>query len=123
MHRRCALPTRRSARSISGAALRIAVHDYAGHVFQFDLSKALARRGHVVRHFFYADDIGPKGPIERDEADPSTYSVEPISIDYSYNKGSFVRRRRGDRRYGKAAARRVGAFRPDIVISGNTPLD
>ena len=31
-------------------SLRVLVHDFAGHPFQIDLSRALARRGHTVRH-------------------------------------------------------------------------
>jgi colanic acid biosynthesis glycosyl transferase WcaI len=103
--------------------LQIAVHDYAGHVFQFDLSRALARRGHVVRHFFFADDIGPKGPSETNADDPPTLSIEAISIGVPYSKGNFLRRRNGDVRYGATAARRISAFQPDVIISGNTPLD
>jgi colanic acid biosynthesis glycosyl transferase WcaI len=103
--------------------LQIAVHDYAGHVFQFDLSRALARRGHVVRHFFFADDIGPKGPAETSADDPPGLSIEPISIGVPYSKGNFLRRRNGDVHYGRAAAKAIAAFRPDVVISGNTPLD
>jgi len=103
--------------------LQIAVHDYAGHVFQFDLSRALARRGHVVRHFFFADDIGPKGPTQTSANDPPTLSIEPISTGVPYSKGDFLRRRAGDIRYGRVAAKAITAFRPDVVISGNTPLD
>ena len=103
--------------------MQIAVHDYAGHVFQFDLSRALARRGHVVRHFFFADDIGPKGPSQTGADDPPTLSIDPISIGIPYSKDNFVQRRNGDLRYGRIAAQRIAAFRPDVVISGNTPLD
>jgi colanic acid biosynthesis glycosyl transferase WcaI len=103
--------------------LQIAVHDYAGHVFQFDLSRALARRGHVVRHFFFADDIGPKGPTQTGPDDPPTLSIEPISIGVPYSKDNFLQRRNGDLRYGAIAAQRIAAFKPDVVISGNTPLD
>jgi len=103
--------------------VRIAVHDYAGHPFQFELSKALARRGHVVRHFFFAEDAGPKGATEVSPDDPETYSIAPISIGVPYSKSSFVRRRSGDRRYGRIAGDQIAAFRPDLVISGNTPSE
>lgn len=103
--------------------MRIAVHDYAGHPFQFELSRALARRGHVVRHFFFAEDIGPKGSSEAEPGAPTTYSVEPISMGVAYDKASLVGRRNGDIRYGHIAGRAIAAFRPDVVISGNTPLE
>jgi len=101
--------------------MRIAVHDYAGHPFQFQLTRALARRGHVARHFFYADDVGPKG-AEAAGDDPPTYSAQPLSVG-GYSKSNFVRRLAGDLRYGAAAAAAIAAFEPDVVISGNTPLD
>ena len=103
--------------------MRIAVHDYAGHPFQFELSRALAARGHTVRHFFFADDPGPKGASTVAASDPEGFSVEPISLRLRYRKDKFFRRALGDLLYGRAAYRRVKAFRPDIVISGNTPLD
>ncbi len=103
--------------------MRIAVHDYAGHPFQFEMSRALARRGHVVRHFFFADDPGPKGDTARRPDDPADFSVAPISIRLAYSKERFVRRLLGDLLYGREAARQIRRFRPDVVISGNTPLD
>ena len=103
--------------------MRVAIHDYAGHPFQFELSRELAKRGHVVRHFFYADDPGPKGPARVGPGDPSGFSIEAIRIRWRYSKDKILRRYVGDRLYAVAAARRVAAFRPDVVISGNTPLD
>ncbi|HEX4182166.1 MAG TPA: glycosyltransferase family 4 protein [Caulobacteraceae bacterium] len=103
--------------------MRIAIHDYAGHPFQFELSRTLARRGHVVRHFFFAEDAGPKGASEVGPDDPEGFSIEPVSIGGTYSKSSFIRRRNADLRYGRIAGRRISAFAPDVVISGNTPSE
>jgi glycosyltransferase involved in cell wall biosynthesis len=103
--------------------VRIAVHDYAGHPFQFELSRALARRGHEVRHFFFAEDVGPKGSSSVRPDDPKMFSIEPISIGTTYSKSSLLQRRSGDLRYGRIAGRRIAAFNPDVVISGNTPSE
>jgi colanic acid biosynthesis glycosyl transferase WcaI len=103
--------------------VRIVVHDYAGHPFQTDLSRELAGRGHTVRHMFFAGDQGPKGAMRRKADDPPGFSVEPIAIGRDYLKRDFVGRWRNDRAYGVAAASRIGAWAPDLVISGNTPLD
>ncbi|MEO6339799.1 MAG: glycosyltransferase family 4 protein [Caulobacteraceae bacterium] len=102
--------------------MRIAVHDYAGHPFQFDLSRELARRGHEVGHFYFAGDNGPKGATTLPD-DPAGLSVTPIEVAGQYDKANLLLRRRMDQQYGKAAAERIRAFRPDVVISGNTPLD
>ncbi|WIM12695.1 glycosyltransferase family 4 protein [Enhydrobacter sp.] len=102
---------------------RIALHDYCGHPFQFALSRELARRGHEVRHFFFAEDMGPKGDVRRLPDDPGTFSIEPISIGRAYSKQNLIRRRQADVLYGQLASRRIAAFAPDVTISGNTPLE
>ncbi len=102
--------------------MRIAVHDYAGHPFQLELSRELARRGHQVRHFYFAEDIGPKGASTVGPDDPAGLSIEPISMG-GYSKTNLLQRRQGDIRYGKVAAKAIAAFEPDIVLSGNTPVE
>lgn len=105
------------------STLRIAVHDYAGHPFQFELSRALAHRGHTVRHFFFGGDRGPKGAAARQPDDNANFSVEAIELPWSYSKARFVRRFLADQFYARRVAARIAAFRPDVVLSGNTPLD
>jgi colanic acid biosynthesis glycosyl transferase WcaI len=102
---------------------RIALHDYCGHPFQFELSRELARRGHEVRHFFFAEDMGPKGNTARLSSDPANFSIEPISIGRPYFKQNLVRRRQADILYGQLASQRIASFAPDVTISGNTPLE
>jgi glycosyltransferase involved in cell wall biosynthesis len=103
--------------------MRIAVHDYAGHPFQFDLSRQLARNGHEVRHCFFGEDVGPKGDLQRRPDDPPGFSIEPIRIGRDYRKDRFIQRRADDLAYGRKAGAHIAAFRPDVVISGNTPLE
>ena len=43
--------------------LRIAVHDYSGHPFQVQLSRALAERGHEVLHLYSTRFQTPRGPL------------------------------------------------------------
>lgn len=101
----------------------IYLHDYAGHPFQAELSRALARRGATVTHAFFADDIGPKGDLARRADDPSSLSFSPLSLGEPYSKESFVRRRFQDLRYGALAAAEIERLRPDVVLSGNTPTE
>lgn len=112
----------RPARKPRGTS-RIAIHDYCGHPFQFALSRELARRGHEVRHFYFAEDMGPKGDTRRLPDDPASFSIEPISIGRSYSKQNLIRRREADILYGALASRTIASFAPDITISGNTPLE
>jgi colanic acid biosynthesis glycosyl transferase WcaI len=103
--------------------MRIAVHDYAGHPFPYELSRALAGRGHTVGHFYFAGDMGPKGEAVRRPGDPESFAVFPITTGEAYSKTNLVQRRRGDILYGRATEAALRAFRPDVVISGNTPLE
>ncbi len=103
--------------------MRIAVHDYAGHPFQFELSRQLAREGHVVRHFYFAGDAGPKGDASVRADDAAGFSVDAIDLDGAYSKEKLFQRRAMDIRYGREAGARIAAFQPDVVISGNTPVE
>jgi glycosyltransferase involved in cell wall biosynthesis len=103
--------------------VRILVHDYAGHPFQFELSRALAHRGHQVVHAYFEGDKGPKGRVSRSADDPDTYDIVPIGIDAPYSKHKFISRWRNDKTYGAATAEVIRRLSPDVIISSNTPLD
>ena len=101
--------------------LRMMVHDYAGHPFQVALSRCLAARGHEVAHAYFAGDPGPKGALAPRGADDPVRFLG-VGIDRRLRQGRA--RRRGiaaTSAYGRAAARAVAAFRPEVVVSGNTP--
>ena len=104
--------------------MRIAVHDYAGHPFQVQLSRELARRGHQILHLHFESFPTPKGGVQPRASDPSSLHLQGIRLPGGFSKyGHFIRRRYQEIRYGRIAAGRIGAFRPDAVISANTPLD
>ncbi|MHB8635215.1 MAG: glycosyltransferase family 4 protein [Fimbriimonadaceae bacterium] len=103
--------------------MKILNHDYAGHAFQIELSRALARRGHEVLHVYNASDTTPKGPLSPRADDPLTLSITGLTLADTVAKGSLVKRWRQERTYGQLAANLIRRERPDIVLSGNTPLD
>ena len=103
--------------------MKILVHDYAGHAFQIELSRALARRGHEVVHVYNASDNTPKGPLEPRADDPRTLKITGLQLAETVAKGSLVKRWKQERTYGGMAAMLVESLRPDVVLSGNTPLD
>ncbi len=103
--------------------MHIVVHDYCGHPFQLQLSRELARRGNQVSHLYFAGDAGPKGSLDRAPGDPDLLRIEGIAIRCPYRKASFVRRRFQDVEYGRALADRIRALRPDVILSGNTPVE
>jgi glycosyltransferase involved in cell wall biosynthesis len=104
------------------SASRLLVHDYAGHPFQVQLSRELARRGHTVLHLYSASYRTGKGAVERRPGDPHGFVVEPITLASEYRPYSLWKRPLQDIEYGRAVARRLQAFRPDAVVSANNPL-
>ena len=103
--------------------MRVLVHDYAGHPFQVQLSRALARRGHEVLHLHFSGFQTPKGPLTPRPDDPPTFRVTGLDIGQPFEKYRFLRRVWQERRYGRVLASEIRSFRPDVVISGNSPLD
>ncbi len=103
--------------------MRILVHDYAGHPFQVELSRSLARRGHDVRHVFSASNTTPQGGLKRRDGDPDTFDSVGIQLPKMIDKNSLLKRRLQEGEHGKRVIQQISEFRPEVVISANTPLD
>ena len=113
----------RSRSGTSAPRMRIVLHDYSGHPFQVQLARVLASRGHEVLHLHSSRFQTPKGPLSRRADDPATLTLEGIDIGEVFQKYSFIRRLVQERRYGRLLTERMDRFRPDAVVSANTPLD
>lgn len=109
--------------SSKGLKMRLVIHDYAGHPFQVQLSRELARRGHHVLHQHFTGFQTPKGALVRREDDPATFAVTGLELGEPFAKHSLVRRLRQELRYGEIALQAARAFRPDVFIASNVPLD
>jgi colanic acid biosynthesis glycosyl transferase WcaI len=103
--------------------MRIALHDYPGHAFPVQLARALARRGHDVLHLYFAEFQSPKGPLAPAPDDPPGLRLAPIELGEPHRKYALAQRWLQDRRYGARLTEQVLAFRPDVVLGGNGPLD
>jgi glycosyltransferase involved in cell wall biosynthesis len=100
--------------------MKIIVHDYAGHPFQVQLSRELAARGHDVLHLYCGSTHTPQAELRRREND-APFDIRGISLSQRIPKTSFVRRLRLERQYGPALLAKCEAFKPDVVLSANTP--
>lgn len=108
--------------------MRIFVHDYAGHPFQVQLSRALAERGHTVVHAYSSTFLTPHGALARRENDPTIFEPAPIPLEQPVDKRArsltrLYRRRQAEREYGRRLVERVLSFQPHVVLTANTPLD
>ena len=102
--------------------MRILVHDHCGHAFQVQLSRELARRGHDVLHLHCVNFTSPKGALTRLPGDPPNLAIEPVDLGEPFVKYHLRQRLAQERRYGPLWVERAAPFRPDVVLSGNTPL-
>ena len=102
---------------------RILIHDYAGHPFQVQLSRELAQRGYDVLHLYFGHNNTPKGDLEKRTSDPDTFTVEGVYTKKPIRKYSYIKRWFQDIEYGNLMAARISIFKPDFLLSANTPLD
>jgi colanic acid biosynthesis glycosyl transferase WcaI len=102
--------------------MRLVVHDYVGHPFQAQLARALAARGHEVLHVHSAGFVTGKGRVERELDDPPSLEFAVVGLDGEFAKYDVPRRLAHEVRSGREVVDRVAAFRPDVVLSSNTPL-
>jgi colanic acid biosynthesis glycosyl transferase WcaI len=102
--------------------MRVLVHDYTGHPFQVQLSRELARRRHDVLHLHCGSFRTGKGAVEGTTDDDTRFRVEPVSLPSEFDRYSPWTRLRHERAYGIKVSERLSDFRPDVVLSANTPL-
>ena len=101
--------------------MRIIVHDYAGHPFEVQLSRELAARGHDVLHLYCGSTHTPRGELNRGGLDPASFDIRGIDLSQTIPKTNFFRRFRLEREYGSKLVDACDHFKPDVVLSANTP--
>lgn len=102
--------------------MRILVHDYAGHPFQAELSRWLARHGgHSVLHLYSRDIETPRGQVTRQAEAPDDFEIEGLSVGRPLDKYGLLRRFLQEEAYAKLLGERLKAFAPDVVLAANTP--
>ena len=105
--------------------MRLFIHDYAGHPFAVELSRFLATQGHEVLHAYAGSLQTPRGDIANHPDDPVGFTSQQVEMhpEYSQFKYSFRHRRRMEIAYGKNCAQTIREWRPDAVLSANTPTE
>ncbi|MFL6156082.1 MAG: glycosyltransferase family 4 protein [Marmoricola sp.] len=100
--------------------MRLLVHDYAGHPFQVELSRELARRGHDVTHSYCAAYTSGKGHLRAEPGESLRF--DPIGNGTEIAKLAFVRRLFQELGFGFDLVRQVRRLRPDVAMFANTPI-
>ena len=102
--------------------MRIVINDYLGHAPQVQLSRALAARGHDVLHVYSSSVQAPKADLRRRSDDAPTLTIQGVDLG-GHAGSSFLGQRFHETRFGRAVAKQAMAFRPDVMIGCNNPLD
>lgn len=110
----------RTTGSERGRPRRVLVHDFAGHPFQVDLSRALANRGHEILHVYCKSYTSGKGRFEGD--DQPNLSIVGVPVGEEFARYSPVRRVRQEDLYGRRVNKVTADFRPDVTLACNVPL-
>ena len=101
--------------------LRVFLHDYGGYVFTAQLARALALRGHQVLYLFSVTNQLVQRFSPHSELDHLT--IVGVSLPGRFLRYNYLQRWKGEHAHGRKVARRVRTFRPDVVLSANSPLD
>jgi glycosyltransferase involved in cell wall biosynthesis len=103
--------------------LKIFLHDYPGHAFPVQLSRALAHAGHEVVHAYAAVLESPRGGVESRPSDPDRLTILPIITGATMDKYALVRRVVEERGYGVKLANAIAEAKPDLFVTCTTPND
>jgi colanic acid biosynthesis glycosyl transferase WcaI len=103
--------------------MRVLIHDFAGHPFQVQLSKSLAQKRYNVLHIYSKSIQTPKGILHQNKDVSEKLKIIGIYQKNTFPKYSPVKRWFSEKTYANNLIKITKIFRPEIVISGNTPLD
>jgi glycosyltransferase involved in cell wall biosynthesis len=100
--------------------MRVLVHDFSGHPFQAQLSRELARRGHVVTHSTCDAYVSGKGRLQAAEGESITF--ETVGDGIVFDKNRFLQRLLLEVRLGVELVRHVRRVRPDVALMSNVQI-
>jgi colanic acid biosynthesis glycosyl transferase WcaI len=101
--------------------LKITIHDYGGYTFTRQIAGKLARRKHSIL-YIYSDTTQL---IRRGIKNKEIANLQEIDIKLAgvFKKYSLLQRRAKEIEHGKKVAKEIYKFRPEVMISADTPLD
>jgi colanic acid biosynthesis glycosyl transferase WcaI len=101
--------------------MNIILHEMGTYPHRQELAKALASRGHEVTYLYCPSARTPSRSslcfIPSDNV-----TVIPVELDAEFAKWQLFKRFLQERVYGARVSSAIASRRPDLVISGNTPI-
>jgi len=102
--------------------VKIFINDHAGHPFQVQLSRYLAKRKHVVLHTYTAELQTPRGILTKKKEDHNGLAIQGIPLKRPFDRYGTINRFLQERELGRALEQHVLKTWPNVMISANTPL-
>jgi colanic acid biosynthesis glycosyl transferase WcaI len=102
--------------------MKIVLHEMGTYTHRQQLARALASRGHEIAYLYCRSARTPsRGSMSFTSDDKVT--VVPIELGSEFAKWRLLKRFLQEWSYGARAAAVIASLRPDLVISGNTPIE
>jgi glycosyltransferase involved in cell wall biosynthesis len=102
--------------------MNIVLHEMGTYTHRQELAKALSSRGHEIAYLYCPSFRTPSRSsmcfIPGDKV-----TVIPIELASEFAKWQLVKRFLQERDYGARITSIIASLRPDLVISGNTPIE
>jgi colanic acid biosynthesis glycosyl transferase WcaI len=102
--------------------MKIVLHEMGTYTHRQELAKALSRRGHQIAYVYCPSVQTPSRP-STPLALGDAVSVIPIGLGAEFAKWHLLKRFVQERTYGARVAATIGHLQPDLVLSGNTPIE
>jgi colanic acid biosynthesis glycosyl transferase WcaI len=102
--------------------MNIVLHEMGTYTHRQELARALSSRGHEIAYLYCPSSRTPSQVSMSFTADDRV-TVVPIELGSEFAKWRLLKRFLQERSYGARAASAIASLRPDLVISGNTPIE
>ena len=103
--------------------MKLLIHDYPGHAFTVALSRGLTKCGWDVEHVYSSSFAGPKGRFGGSGSRPEALTLVDLSGGETVEKYRYAKRLLQERSYARRLQGHIERTRPDVVLSGNAPID
>jgi glycosyltransferase involved in cell wall biosynthesis len=101
--------------------MNIILHEMGTYTHRQELAKALAFRGHEVTYLYCPSARTPSGSSPCFTPGDNV-TVIPVELDAEFAKWQLFKRFLQERVYATRVSSVIASRRPDLVISGNTPI-
>jgi glycosyltransferase involved in cell wall biosynthesis len=101
--------------------MKLILHEMATYTHRQELAKALASRGHEVSYLYCPSASTPSRTSLCFTPDDNVIVV-PVELGAEFAKWQLVKRFFQERVYGALVSSVIAGRRPDLVISGNSPI-